>query len=462
MGNNVLIDLKKRNLLINSEALKKAEPDVYSCLKQNKTIYPKQAEAFGILTKIKQNLAHWMNISIKEWKVDRKGTSISEEKYHCDLCNQPFNTRYKIINKKNQNSLYIGGTCIYNFQELVFMKNIVKNEGELYRYNELLDKNEEFYSILTDKKDLTEHTEIILPDFYKDSYHKANKKLVKFMKNYIKHGNILDEEELFRLYRIYQHEKKVINKFVRDNLGKNNVLSRSVAESIERVQPKEYKEILKEVEKNRGQISPYIASKIRAPKYLKTMIVRINKVLPDHVVLEDAKVGTYSFRFKKKSFKYHFKIASSIVISSYYDKSLCNFPKWLEYHWEEIGFADKESKKRVLNLADLTLHKLKDVKVVEPNYHKIINEYFDDLTNSERSDVYDKLFSLGQYYTVLMIRGSKPGEVRIYGQQKILNLGKRMICLDKYDPKKFIEEKHQKFSHIDEYYRFLARKIVLR
>lgn len=463
MGKKVLICLSQRNLLLNSEALKKVEPDVYSCLKQNKRIYPKQAETFGIVTKINQNLAHWLNLSIKEWEIDRKGTCISGEKeYHCNLCNQPIQTRYKIINKKNQQSLYIGGNCSNNFKELAFMKRIVKNEDELYRYNKLLDKNEEFYSLLTDKKDLTEYTEIILPDFYQDSYRKAKKKLVKFMKNYIKNGNSLDEKELFRLHKIYRSEKKIMNKFVQENLGKDNVLSRSVAKSIERVQPKEYKEILKEVEKNRGQISPYTASKIKAPKYLKTMIERINKVLPDHVVLEAARVGTYVFRFKKRAVNYHFKIASRIVISSYYDKTLRNFPKWIEYHWEEIGFADKESKAMVLRLADFTLHGVKGVKVVEPNYHKIVNEYFDDLTNSERSGVYEKLSSLGQSYTVLMIRGSQPGEVRIYGQQLLLNLGKRLICLDSYNPKKFIEEKHQKFSNIDEYYHFLARKVVLR
>ncbi|EOW1885591.1 hypothetical protein ACNZ61_002794 [Enterococcus hirae] len=459
MAKKVLISLSHRNLLINSETLKNVEPDVYSCLEQNKTIYPEQAKRFGILDKINKNLTNWLNLSIKEWKIDRKGISISEKKdYHCDLCNQPIQTRYKIINQKNQHSLYIGRECSNNFKELASIKKLVKNADQLYRYNELINKNKNFYSILTNEKDLTECTEIILPDFYQESYKKAKKKLVKFMRNYIRKGDSLDEQELRRLYKIYHNEEKIINRFVRENVENKHVLFRSVANAIKRAQPKEYKEILKEVEKNRGEISPYTASKIKVPKYLNSMMGRMNKLLPDNVVLKDSNMGKYDFQITKRSAKYHFRVDSSVLITSYYDKFLCDFPKWIERYLGEINFANKESRDKALRLANFTLNGLKDVKVVEPNYHKIVNEYFDDLNHYERSVAYDKLNSLGQSYTALITRG----EVRIYVQQQLINLGKQIICLDRCDPRRFLEENHYEFSNIDEYYQFLAGKVVFR
>lgn len=463
MAKKVLISLIHRNLLLNSEELKKVDQNVYSCLEQNKTIYPEQAEALGILDNINKNLAHWLNLSIKEWEVDRKAISVSEKyKYRCDLCNQPIKTRYKVINKKNKNYLYIGGNCTDNFKELALMKKVVKSTEELYRYNELIDKSKEFYSLLTDAKNLTEYTEIILPDFYQDSYNKAKKNLVKFMKNYIKKGNSLDESELLRLHKIYRNEEKIIKKFVKDNLGKNNILSRSIANSIKRTQAEEYEEILREVEKNKGQISPFTASKIKVPKYLNSMIERINKLLPNNVALENSRVGEYDFQIKKRSAKYNFKMTSSIFISSYYDKSLCNFQKWIGQHLEEVKFANKESRDKVLRLANFTLNGLKEVKVVELNYRKIVNEYFDDLNNYEQSVAYDKLTRLGEAYTALMIRGDASGEVRIYGQQQLMNLGKKLVCLEEYDPRDCIKVNYQKFSNINEYYRFLAGKVVFR
>ena len=311
-----IIDKKTRNQLIYSDFLKNNEPNLYKILLDNLSLEDNLAKELGIYEKIKNNLSSWINLSAKEWEVDKNKPFVVDESSknkdnHCELCNACIIIKYKIKNKKNGKILYIGGDCVKKFKKLKHFSDIVTDADSYNRYNELVKKyGQIIVDILVDDANLLEETDIILSDMLYEDFSKPQNKLVRLLKSYIKSNKEFKEDNVAKLIKTYKFQKHHVNEFI--NKNKNNIIymPRDIANDIKNNQSEQYKEIIESIMDNSGQIPKPISLKIKVEKYISKFISIINKKLPKTTNITNVNFGTYIVMIRAFSDKYLFKISS--------------------------------------------------------------------------------------------------------------------------------------------------------
>lgn len=425
-----IIDKKTRNQLIYSDFLKNNEPNLYKILLDKLSLEDSLAKELGIYEKIKNNLSSWINLSAKEWEVDKNKPFVVDESSknkdnHCELCNACIRIKYKIKNKKNGKILYIGGDCVKKFKKLKHFSDIVTDADSYNRYNELLKKyGQIIVNILVDDANLLEETEIILKDMLYKDFSKPQKKLVKLLKSYIRSNKKFKEDDLAKLIKTYEYQKRHVNEFI--NKNKNNIIymPRDIANDIKNNQSKQYEEIIKSIMDNSGQIPQQISSKIKVERYISKFIGMINNKLPKTVNITNVSFGMYIVTIRAFSDNYLFKIGSELLLTNYYKNNIINFDNIFLSNIDDVEIYDKNTFERLKILGESFILR-RSFNIYEINYAKIAREYDNDLTGKEFNNLIARISRTLDSYTAF--KRKNDNKIYLFNNSNLVNIGKNVL-----------------------------------
>lgn len=431
-----IIDKKTRIQLIYSDFLKNNEPNLYKILLDNLSLEDSLAKELGIYEKIKNNLSSWINLSAKEWEVDKNKPFVVDESSknkdnHCELCNACIIIKYKIKNKKNGKILYIGGDCVKKFKKLKHFSDIVTDADSYNRYNELLKKHGQIIvDILVDDINLLDKTDIILSNTLYEDFYKPQNKLTRLLKKYIKNNIAFNEDDITRQIGVYKFQKSHINNFIKEN--KNNIIymPRDVSNDIKSRQPEQYKEIITSIKDNKGKIPQQISSKIKVEKYISKFISAINNKLPKTTNITNVNFGTYIVMIRAFSDKYLFKISSELLLMNYYKNNISNFDTIFLSNIDDIEIYDKNTSDKLKILGESFILK-RSFNIYEINYAKIAREYDNDLTGKEFNDLITRISRILDGYTAF--KRKNDNKIYLFNNPKLVNIGKKVL-LDSHRP----------------------------
>ncbi|WP_312498455.1 hypothetical protein [Enterococcus sp.] len=394
MSNKLLISLSDRNLLLFSDFVKNTEPEIYKILEENKTISTNFAKQLNIFEKIKQSLPFWIEFSRKEWVSDKQNPRLVAKDGNfkkCQLCNTANKFQYKIENKSNGNTLLIGGNCVNYFKELRTMKKLISNDEEYNRYQKLLSYDSYFYDVLVTNTDIINSTEIILPNYYKDSFKKSQKRLTQKLRKYIKHGEEFGEKEIHHLILVYKNEIQKIDEFINKNKNNNDYLSRDMAGRIKKNQKNDFEKILSAVENNGGKISKSTSLLIKIEPYLELIASKIKYRLPKGYDIIGTKFGAFNIEISNENLNYEFEVDSKLIMTEYFKNRIKSIPTFFLNNLNILIINEASTRDKLVQKGQRKMLEVMDGEIYEANIKRIIQVYDNDLTSKEYNETYSKV-----------------------------------------------------------------------
>lgn len=448
-----IIELKDRNLFVNSNYLKNNPEYVeyYQMLIINKNLDDTDVTNTQMDT-IKKNIAYWINLSIEEWKADYKKPILVKngENGHCDLCNQGgLKTKYKITNKYNGNSMFIGGNCVDKFSEIREAKKIAKNVEQVERLEILRKGFDHVDDVLLDDKYFIDRQKIVLPIVMESSYFDVKNELENIFFRFIRNKKKPDKKSTKSLIFIYSKTKKEIINFVKQNShNKNYFLNRYKEELL--TQQDDAQVIINEIQNNQGVVSPRIAAKIKIPSYLNSQIKRLAfKVDDPNVKIKSAVFGKFIVKIIRFNEEYTLSISSEVLLQKFLSKKTINwdlfFLKYNDYFEpmneetnERLFFLGREYLSNKLEPTNINVNALKTDRKTE------IQDFLGDISLFKEKGRKRQNHMLIVFSKNLLIKKSKYLLVSYQPEQHL----KHIISVgDKVEREKYIENLLSKFDN---------------
>lgn len=245
-----ILTLDEVNLLLNSEEPKNKELygnlyDILSQLNPRKALSEEyfkllDSDAVSALTYNKQSL---IDTVIQEWYAEHIIEEDDSQTIRCGLCNTPNKYLYFIRNRKNNNILNVGSSCITKFpgiegyvEQKQQLSHIIKNQKAVVRRNEFHRRFPNVDDIIFECKKYQDFIPIAIPyDLYED-LNETIIRLRKIYNVYVDSGkkpfkSLSDSFELFQInLNHYNKIKSQIDKYVEDNILLPHICKRREAE----------------------------------------------------------------------------------------------------------------------------------------------------------------------------------------------------------------------------------------
>lgn len=349
-----VIELKDRNLFVNSNYLKNnpSYVEYYRMLLNNKNLNEEDLTSDEIET-IKRNIAYWINLSIEEWKADYKKPIIVKkaEDGHCDLCNQGgLKTKYKIINKYNGNTMFIGGNCVDKFSEIREAKKIARNIEQVERLEILRKRFKCVDEVLLDDKYFIDRQKIVLPKTMEDRYSNVKVELEDRFIKFIRNNKNPNKKDTNNMILVYEKRKREILKFVKKNEYNPRYLFSSYKEELLKQQD-EAQLIINEIQNNEGVVSSSIAAKIKIPSYLESQIKRLTSKINDpNVKVKSAVFGKFIIGITRFNEEYTFSVNSETVLRALLSKESIDWDIFFLKYNDCFESANVETNERLFFL----------------------------------------------------------------------------------------------------------------
>lgn len=418
-------------MLFSSEFVKNTEPDIFKVLEENKTISTNFAKQLDIFEKIKQSLPYWIEFSRKEWISDKQNPRMVAKDgifKKCQLCSTPNKFQYKIENKSNGNTLLIGGDCVNYFKELRTMRKLISNDVEYNRYQELLSYDPYFYDVLVTNTDLINSTEIIMPNYFKDSFKKIQKKITQKLRKYIKRGEEFQKDDMDRLILVYKNEIQKIEEFINNNRHNDEYLPRDMAERIKKNQKNDFEKILANVENNGGKISKSTSLMIKVEPYLEFVAKKMKYRLPKEYNLIGTKFGAFELNIINEGINYEFEVDSKQIMTEYFKNKIKSISTFFSNNLDVLIINEASTRNKLIQKVQSKISEEMDGEIYDANIKKIIQVYDNKLSSKEYSEAYSKVESI--INRLLIIKDHHEDILYVTSISDLIPIGKKLLFSD--------------------------------
>lgn len=447
-----IIELKDRNLFVNSDYLKNNPEYVeyYQMLIESKNIDDTDVTSIQKNT-IKKNIAYWINLSIGEWKADYKKPILVKkgEDGHCDLCNQGgLKTKYKITNKYNGNTMFIGGNCVDKFSEIREAKRIAKNVEQVERLEILRKRFGHVDAVLLDDKYYIEGQKILISKGMESSYYEAKNELENIFFQFIRNKKEPNKKKTKNLISVYLKIKKEVSNFVKQNEHNKHYLPSRYKEEL-LSQQDDAQVIINDIQNNQGIVSPRIAAKIKIPSYLKSQIKRLAIKIDDpNVNLISAVFGKFILKITRFNEEYTFSVSSEILLKELLSKEALDWDLFFLKHNDCFETMNEETNERLFFLGREYLSSKLDitdinVKTLKTDRKAEIQNYLGDISLFKEKGKKRQNSVLIVFTKSLLIKKSKYLLVGYQPDQYVKNI---ISAAERVERTKYIERLLSKFD----------------
>lgn len=439
-----IIDKKERNLLINSEVLKKATETkkilqlLYESDKITDKLLSTNPREYNY---IKKQRSIWINAARNEWKYDKKKGSVKKiesgntKKYYCELCGKNLTDQiHFLVNNENGSHLATGYQCagiILNAGYSNLIKWFRKNPDGLSRLEFLQKKYPEIDKIIEQKTIATDELKIVIPQSLYDNILESKKALFLESQRYISDNTYPYIKEIWtKLYKNYINSISEYEVFYRNNADKYNFLSNDVLTQLLRQQ--DCQEIITLVRKNNGEVNGHIASRIKSINFIRNFEKTFSNSNKDsNIEIVEYNLSKINLRIVLENRRYICSISTSHFIDNFWTllqfgkpkENLIDFYKKYTY---EIKFylRDNPTKENLVSLWTTAIDKA-GFESVDAKYNFIFKNEEQDKINGKYERNRDQLDEFIQEYAILYNSSLK--QYKVIKQVEIYNISKRLI-----------------------------------
>lgn len=244
----VLVSLKDRQLVLNSEAVKKY-PNIENLLQKYEVIYESDFEDTDDFndeaqTFFRYSFAELRDEASREWyRIAVENEEISANKdtrIHCSLCRTPNRYIFYIKNKLNKSEMNVGSDCIEKFKNLNDGNDIAtirvlkrKRESEFRRIDRINTFNAKYPNVESKIKAWKtdyENLPILMPAHIHNRFQELINESQMFYINYINGRLQKSTLDMFEKF-IEDYKKQVIDieKWIEENQNKRFICDREIA-----------------------------------------------------------------------------------------------------------------------------------------------------------------------------------------------------------------------------------------
>lgn len=474
---NILLEEKEKNLLLFSEYIKNVEglDNLISLMSNNKDIKASMCGNVDMINLILDNKSIWLEFSTKEWSLRRNNPIIVNPKTEqidwkkCALCGQPNKKEFYIVNKQNEKTINVGGSCVGKFmgEEIGYLStSVIKNPKAAIRYEYLKKRYPDVKDVLIIDKTYLDHTPYLLTLHDENTFKKQRNKVKRLLNRYLNKNDVqindlLLKEELKR-YRELKKNHKIY--FSQCKSWDSWRVSRKLWSEIKKSNKDNCEEIFERVQKNAGKIDFSSAIQIKAPMFLQTIMSKFNEKNFDKVEIESFFDGVFVINISEGMMKYRFKIPSSDLIRAYGQSLFYKRPgEILEVFYRlnntKMTAYDSMTSKLLAQIAELELEKTKGFFEFEVEYENLFKvKKHQDVQLDDRKNKYDSILS-----NYVLYQKRNDSKVYVLTNESLTKYGKSLLYCNKNNIETnlagiFLEiktfETEQFYSFIKEQYEF--------
>ena len=441
---STIIDKKERNLLINSEILKKATETkkIFHLLNKREKITDDLLSTNpSEYNYIKKQHSIWINAARNEWKYDKKKGNVkiiesgNTKKYFCELCGTKLTDQiHYLINKENGSQLATGYQCagiILSAGYSNLIKWLRKNPEGLSKLEFLQKKYPEIDDIIEQKAIVSGELKIVIPQRLYDKILESKKALFSESQRYISDNTHPYFEEIWtNLYKNYINSISEYEEFYRNNADKYNFLSNDVLTQLLRQQ--DCQEIIKLVRKNNGQVNALTASRIKSINFIRNFAKAFSVNNKDNnIEIVEYSLSKINLRIVLENRGYICSISTSHFIDNFWTLLQFGKPKenlidFYKKYINEIQFylRDDHTKENLVSLWTTAIDKA-GFEAVDGIYDFLFKNEMQDKINGRYERNRDQLDGFIQEYAILYNSSLK--QYKVIKQVEIYNISKRLI-----------------------------------
>lgn len=275
---------------------------------------------------VTRNKKSLMEITNKEWFIERDDNEDPTQKTKCGLCNRPNKYIFYIRNRLNGNLLNVGSKCMTNFPEIEGYTEYKKRIAQIQKGQKIVQRRNEFYSkfpdyeiLISNAEKYFSHLPILLPYNIYKNLDEVIKRMRIISSKYINDGkkpfdSNKDSFELFDLAVVqFNKLKSDADVFVNNN---ENTLFICKREEIDWLVSNNKFDLLKQIAENNGIYTLNTLQQMCSVNFVKNNLNKFNdKNLSELVKMENLNESNIIFSFNK--FGYEPPLTFSVKISDF-------------------------------------------------------------------------------------------------------------------------------------------------